>query len=243
MTTIHTPLEEMHRHEARKVLLWIDDDVDGCYGLIRSLRGNGVSIWPVRSAEEGWQVLRNELVHLAIVDLKLENDQPNGIDFCLEAHEIVQPKSLPILIYTGFLELFGDKVENCRADIIVEKSDSDKEKLSNAVWELIGGRPWYFLRAAATRFLREMQKRTPLEPSETLIKANVFARRVVNYIVTEKGRPNVDAHNIASAAQLAADVLERLANMIGRKDSTCRDSMLSLACFWRMRADLEEPLD
>lgn len=242
MKNCWTQLDWRCHHQPQR-LLWVDDKVGSYLRLVRSLRGNGLSVLPVQSAREGWNILRNEQVHLAIVDLKLDSDEPNGVDFCVEAREMLRPKRLPILVYTGFLELFEERLPACEPDCVLEKSHSDREDLSNAVFDLIGGRPWCYLRPLATRLIHSVETAPSETPREVLARTNTFADRVADYIVREKRRPNVSGTNIATAAQMVADVLCVVADWLGHLDPGHRDALLSLSCFWRMRAAMEDPVD
>jgi CheY-like chemotaxis protein len=129
---------------AKRILL-IDDDDDVLRSVSFLLKLAGYVVYPAKTASAALVTLREQIIHVAIIDVRLESGSPDDISGLQVADRI--PESIPKIIYTAYpnLEVMRQSLEDSlgrrRAEKFVGKTGpTAPDELLRAVAELFAHR-------------------------------------------------------------------------------------------------------
>lgn len=88
----------MDRKTKEKRILLVDDNANVLAVLSDFLKGAGYTVCKAEDAEGAMRVVKEELPHLALIDLRMPG--MNGIDLMLSLKK--EKPQLPVIIYSGY---------------------------------------------------------------------------------------------------------------------------------------------
>lgn len=143
------------------------DNVDSVLDAVKfNLTQAGYRVFSAQSIQQAKELLAKEIIHVAVVDIHLENDSlvkdRSGFDF---ARSI--PAHIPFIIYTGYKDL--EHTEIVRGDIGTRRIIDKESQITNAATELVA--------AADDLFAKEVQVNFELELHNSL-SLDVVAKQI-----------------------------------------------------------------
>jgi two-component system, cell cycle response regulator DivK len=121
----------------RKVVLVVEDNRDELTIYTTLLSYAGYTILAATDYASAMDIATDQGPDLAIVDVNLGPDQPDGCDLVAELRSHDTTRSMPIIAHTAFGDLYLDALGRAGCDRIIHKP-ANPARLLEAVRDLIG---------------------------------------------------------------------------------------------------------